>query len=247
MKTTQIANQLTVAEIVEKRDQILSLYDHGFDSINKAINISLEISSYSAIPIRHFPSKAEVKKQVDCKVWRYLFEVSGMSQVMNAKQKEDFDKMVVDNPPEITVDTVKSTLITNHMDKDNIFLEGMINTFEKLDRKYKSNKVFKLNKRVIFTALNGWGMYSHNALDNMIDLERIIYIVNKLPPPNPTVKNGIYHSIGKQDLTEFKFFKVKTFKNGNAHLEITCSGTLSKINDLIAEYYGSGLADKNKF
>lgn len=48
MKTREIAHQLTVEGIVDKRDQVLSLFNHGVEAIEKALELSKEIESKGA-------------------------------------------------------------------------------------------------------------------------------------------------------------------------------------------------------
>ena len=244
MQTTEIAHQLTIEEIVYKRNQVLSLFNHGVESINKALELSKEIEKGGAyISGWHNVKPSEFKKEFDRKIWRYLFQISGTSHLMNADQKAEFEKSMSVEVPEINIETVQATLVTARQERGETFIKGLIGTLQGVCQSYKNNKRFKINKKLIFSGINGWGEYADTMKNRMVDIERMIHIANKESPPKAGLSNSLYGMIGKQDFKEFKYFSVKTFKNGNAHLVITCGGTLNKLNDMIAGYYdGSAIA-----
>lgn len=246
--TTKIANQLTIEEIVDMRNNIINQYADGHRMIEKAMAESNKLHNYSGIYLRDLKSPEFIKKETDQKMWRYLFDVSGMAQMMNATQKKNFNEEVENNTPEITLETVKSTMVTQYSCQDNTFVEGLIDTFRLLDKTYKSNGSFKIGKKIVFKGAacryGFWSHYHNAPKDMMIDLQRIIHIVNKRKPPvnNDTITSKIYHALGSADVVEIDYMKVRTFKNGNVHIEIICTQTIRRINELIADYYGDQLA-----
>jgi hypothetical protein len=245
MKTTEVANQLTVEEIVEKRNQVFSLFDHGVTSINKALLVSKEIQEHGAY-LRGWQNVDPVlfKKEYDRKIWRYLFELSGTSHLMNADQKAEFELSMETNVPEITVSTINATLFAAKMERGETFIKGLIGVLQGVCSSYKSNKSFKINKKLVFSGVNGWGQWADTMKNRMVDIERMIHIANKERPPTIGLRHSIYKMSGKPQTKEFKYFSVRTFKNGNAHMTIKCAGTLNKLNNMIADYYdGSALAN----
>lgn len=240
MQTKEIAHQLTVKGIVEKRDQVLSLFNHGVDSINKALEVSKEIEKNGAyFSGWHNVKTEEFRKDFDRKIWRYLFNISGTSQLMNADQKSEFEKSMQANVPEITIETIEATLIAAKKERGETFIKGLIGTLQGVCSSYKNNKAFKINKKLIFSGINGWGEYADTMKNRMVDIERMIHIANNEKPPKVGLSNSLYGMAGNQDFKEFKYFSVRTFKNGNAHLMINCNGTLNKLNSMIADYYNS--------
>lgn len=162
---------------------------------------------------------------------------------MNADQKNDFEKSMVNNVPEITVETIEATLFTAKKERGETFIKGLIGTLQGVCSSYKNNKSFEINKKLIFSGLDGYGEYAYKMKNRMVDIERMIHIANNEMPPKIGLNNSLYGMIGKQDFKEFKYFSVKTFKNGNAHILVTCKGTLNKLNDMIADYYqGNAIA-----
>lgn len=247
MRETQLANQLTIAEIVEKRDQALSMFEHGYKAIEKAFATTREIMERGVFVRGWYNVKVEsFKKDLDRSVWRHLFQISGASDLMNADQKNAFEKSMEHEVPEVTVEFVRATLLLAQSEKDKTFIEGLIGTLQGIDRSYKSNKAFKINKKLVFSGVAGWGAWASTTTDRMVDLERMIHIVNNEKPPEVSLRHSVNNIKSTQAVKEFKYFTVKTFKNGNAHLIINCKGTLNKINNLIAEYFDSnGLANEH--
>lgn len=245
MKSTELAHQLTIESIVEKRNKVLSLFKHGYEAINKALELSKEIQSNGAYLAGWNNVKPEeFKKEFDRKIWRYLFEISGTSHLMNADQKAEFEKSMEMNVPEVSTDTIEATLITAKKERSETFIKGLIGTLQGVCSSYKNNKSFVINKKLIFSGIDGWGDYADMMKNRMVDIERMIHIANNEMPPKIGLSNSLYGMTGKSESKDFKYFSVNTFKNGNAHLVINCKGTLNKLNNMIADYYdGSALAN----
>ena len=244
MQSRDIANQLTVEGIVENRNQVLALFNHGVESINKALNLSKEMQYNGAyLSGWHSIKPEEFKKEFDKKIWRHLFDISGTSHLMNADQKAEFEKSMETNVPEINVETIEATLHIAKQERGETFIKGLIGTMQGVCSSYKNNKSFMINKKLIFSGIDGWGEYADKMKNRMVDIERMIHIANNEMPPKVGLNNSLYGMAGKQEFKEFKYFSVKTFFNGNAHLVITCKGTLNKLNDMIADYYqGNAIA-----
>lgn len=244
MKGTSIAHQLTISEIVEKRNKVISMFDHGVNSIERALEMSKEIESNGAyLSGWHQVNKSNFKEEFDRKIWRYLFQISGTSDLMNSDQKAELEKSMQHNVPGICEDTIRATLVAAKNESGTTFIEGLIGVLQGVCSSYKSNKSFSINKCLVFSGVNGWGEYAESMKNRMVDIERMIFIANKEKLPKVTLRNSISDMTGNHQVREFKYFTVKTFKNGNAHMVINCKGTLNKLNNMIAEYHdGSAIA-----
>jgi hypothetical protein len=244
---TDIALQRSVEDIVKTRDDILRQFNDGHKLILQAIKESESINTHSGIYIRNLPSPEKIKKEIDKKTWEHLFNLSGMGSLMNSTQKDEFKKQLKLDPPEVTIDRVKATLVTQYSCKDETFIEGMVDTFKQLDNSYKTNKPFKLGHKVIFSNASNkhgqWNSYSEHVQNMMIDLERIIFIINQRKPPEhgKTIVNKLYNYLSTADVVELDFMNCKTHQNGSVHIQITCEGTINKMNELIADHYGHSL------
>ena len=241
----------TVEELVLARDRSIKLYSDGHKLIKMAMAETTEIDRMGAIHIRDFPSPSDITKEIDRKTWRLILNLSGMESLMNATQKSLFEEQIQDAPPKITTETVNTTLTALFSRMDDTFIEGMVDVFKLLDKKYKTNNSFKLGHRIIFhraaDKFGFWSYFTNNPKDLLIDLERIVYVINKRKPPKniDDISNKLYDYLCTTTVVELEYMTCKTFKNGNIHVEITCSGTINKINTIIANYYGNSLSVKN--
>lgn len=170
--------------------------------------------------------------------------------------------------PPVTVNNIVATLEQFMMNADMIFRRGMANAFAKLDRRFRSHDGFKVGSRIILSHCfdsNGWWNYGRDERSTLIDIERAFTILdgkldevrNRDEPGNGKQKRQDYfaNTIGAIDVArhgqsgarqtevESDYFKVRIFKNGNAHLWFTRKDLVAKVNKLIGEYYGEVLAD----
>ena len=176
--------------------------------------------------------------------------------------------------PPVTVENIVATLEQFMLQADTIFRRGMANAFAKLDRRFRSHDGFKVGSRIILAHCfdgNGWWNYSRDERSTLIDIERTFTIldgrldeVRKQDEEIDAAKRQrrpadyFTKTIGAIDLArhgtsgarqtevETGYFKVRIFKNGNAHLWFTRKDLVAKVNRLIGEYYGEVLADGRK-
>lgn len=245
--TTGIVTIKTLEEIIAIRDNSIRLFEEGHKLMLMAINESKSLEHSAGIYVHKMPCPKKVKKDLDIKFWRHLFNISGMEVLMNTAQKDLFEAQLLENPPELTIETVKATLMTQYSCKDTTFINGMVDTFKALNRDYKTNNRFKVGHKVIFHKAadkhGHWNSYNNAPRDLLIDLERIIYIVNSRKPPTAgeNISNKIHDILGTVNEMELDYLKCKTFLNGNVHIEITCSGTINRLNEIVAEHFGHSL------
>ena len=133
-----------------------------------------------------------------------------------------------------------------------IWRRGIANAFSGLDRRFRSHDGFKIGGRVVLSsAFDQWGHWNHwsNHRDTIIDIERIFLVLDGQSPRAPY--GGIIGVIendrrgggleARQSQHAGDYFKVRIFKNGNAHLWFTRDDLVEKVNLLLAEHYGAGL------
>jgi hypothetical protein len=173
--------------------------------------------------------------------------------------------------PPVTFENVLATLDEFMLNADTIFRRGMANAFAKLDRRFRSHDGFKVGARVILTrCFNEYGSWNWNndERSTLIDIERTFTILDgkldevrkqdeeietarrqKRPVDYFTKTIGAIDvarhgaSGARQSEIETDYFKIRIFKNGNAHLWFTRKDLVAKVNRLIGEYYGEVLAD----
>lgn len=173
--------------------------------------------------------------------------------------------------PPVTVENIVATLEGFMLSADSIFKRGMANAFAKIDRRFRSHDGFKVGSRMILTrCFNEYGSWNWNTDERstLIDIERTFTILdgklNEVKEQDAEIKNAkaqrrpfnhFTKTIGDIDIArsggsgarqtevETEYFKVRIFKNGNAHLWFTRKDLVTKVNMLLAEHYGEVLGD----
>lgn len=191
------------------------------------------------------------RRHVDASTWSNLLVLTGMSHLMDRTAKEQFDKDLAGDVPEVTPDNVRATFEGLAGDATLIFQRGLARAFSDLDRRFKSHDAFKLGTRVILRwVFNQWGAwnYGSRAADTILDLERVFAVLDGDPTNYGSlvaqVRNDRGHGLDpRQSVTESTYFRVKGYMNGNAHLWFTRDDLVEKANRVLAEYYGEVLPD----
>ncbi len=159
--------------------------------------------------------------------------------------------------PEISVEAIESTLQGLLEDAGKIFRRGIANAFSSLDRRFRSHDGFKVGARVILVnAFDDWGHWNYyaNQRDTLIDIERVFLVLDNKSPR--ATYGGIVgeietarksHSGGgiHQSVHEGDYFRVRVFKNGNAHLWFTKPDLVEKVNKLLADHYSLGFGKES--
>lgn len=156
--------------------------------------------------------------------------------------------------PEVTVDNVRATLERLAGDADMIWRRGIANAFSRLDRRFRSHDGFKVGARIILErAFNGhgrWNYYYGEQKDALLDIERAFLVLD-----GGTVSSSYSPAIGAieasrrnifdptQSECETEYFRVRIFKNGNAHLWFRRDDLVEKVNRILANYYGEVIGD----
>ena len=175
-------------------------------------------------------------------VWRSLIEKTGIITLMDSETQRKMDKDLETQPLELTKANILSVLQDLYNRRDAILADSLINVFRALTRQYKSNDPLKLSdKRVIIYV--GQGVYrSTQYTDKLTDLDRIFHF---LDGQSMTTKRadtlGYLACYGQQDEIENSYFRIKLFKNGNAHVYFKRPDLIDKCNRLIAYHHKNQL------
>ncbi|HEY8066607.1 MAG TPA: DUF4942 domain-containing protein [Methylosinus sp.] len=200
--------------------------------------------------------------------WANLIKMTELERLMDAKAKEELRQQMAYVPdkvgfhgqiinqaemdkglPPITVENVYATLEKFRGDAGMIFCRGIANVFSALDRRFKSHDGFKVGGRIILTyAFDSWGHLNSGSIrDKLIDVERVFAVLDG--HPEGSFQSAIDALVGRrvreasQSEHETPYFKIRAFKNGNAHLWLSRHDLVEKVNKLLAEYYGEVIAD----
>jgi SAM-dependent methyltransferase len=159
--------------------------------------------------------------------------------------------------PPVTVEAIQATLQGFAEDSGTIFRRGLANAFSNLDRRFRSHDGFKIGSRMIlercfdhsFSPSLSWNYHQHQR-DTLIDIERVLLILDG-KDPRATYGGivGAVEQVSKSRDYEFPvliqgdYFRLRAFKNGNAHLWFERPDLVEKANKLLAQHYGEVLGD----
>ncbi|VDC34038.1 DUF4942 domain-containing protein [Pseudogemmobacter humi] len=197
-------------------------------------------------------SLAAVRRTLDAAIWTRLLEQTGLRNMMDKQERDEFDRALRgDDVPEATLETITATFQRLCGEAELIFQRGLARAFSSLDRRFKSHDGFKIGARVIIDRLmsveSGHWHYGGSMEGTFIDLERIFAILDGRQPAPGTLRRAIEADRPgwgpKQSETATRYFKVRVFKNGNAHLWFERPDLVAKVNATLAEYYGEALPD----
>lgn len=183
-----------------------------------------------------------IRLGVDSAAWQYLMHESGMRTLMDATARAKWDKSISDGEiPELTDANIRATFGMLHNSRGEIFERGVIACFKKLAWCYKTNLPQKFGKRIVMTYLTS-GYNGHEKCDQLDDLIRVMSVLDGKPEPDH--RQGVYSLVGygnKVQRVENDWLIIKTFKNGNGHIEFKRLDLIDKMNLIIAKHYPGAL------
>ena len=209
--------------------------------------------TYSRI-FKPFDAKASFevyRKAMDARIWMHLIQISGMDKMMDKTARTKLYEDLCGQVPEVTVDNAYGMFKHLMGDAKLIFQRGLARAFGNLDRRFKSHDGFKIGSRIILTnVFDNWGGWNfHTRMEEtMADIERVFAVLdNEEPDPHglrqaiSSDRQGRFNP--RQSVTETRYFRIKGFKNGNAHLWFLRDDLVEKANQMLAAYYGEVLPD----
>ncbi|SFJ48000.1 Methyltransferase domain-containing protein [Sphingomonas sp. NFR04] len=200
-----------------------------------------------------------LRQQADRTIWGHLIQGYGFDKLMDRQAHQEFRDQLEKDPPEVSIETAYSTLANLAGNAKMIFQRGIANAFAKLDRRFRSHDGFKIGERVVLTyVFDAYGMWNTHARheDTIRDIERAFWELDHENDPDPEKRSvperyaGIIGQINDARprglvrgafTVENEYFRVRVFKNGNAHLWFKRDDLLKRVNKELADYYGEAL------
>lgn len=198
---------------------------------------------------------AAARKMIDRRMWAVLVEITDLERLMDKQAKDELHRQLQENVPEATEDNIFATLQQFVTDADMIFKRGIANCFSALDRRFRSHDGWKMGSRVIldraFSEHGDWSYYSAKR-DTLHDIDRTFHVLDG--GGSPHLYGGIVAAIersrrdgrwgARQSECESEYFKIRCFKNGNAHVWFKRDDLVERVNKLLGEYYGAGIPEE---
>lgn len=259
-----LVKKKSVEAIVDHRDRALELYKQAEELIQQANLHAKEACvtekygfslpqhivrnlSYSTISDTFME---DVQKYLDQNVWSSLVDLTKITDYMDHKTREEFRKQMSDSPPEVTVDNVMATITGFAENQQVMFYKGLVNIFDlvKMYTEYKNNQGFGFNKKMILKNLFSSLYGASHRIDVLHDLDKICHILDGLEPPDKyATEDSIYNKLHKvstwnlqRQEIDTKYFTIKVFANGNAHVYFK-EGVREKLNNELSTALKNGL------
>lgn len=263
-ESTDLVKRASIEELIGHRNRALEMYRQGAECIragNRALSLAAPSETYPHLDRdmleqlgwdvdeeRAARFMAAVRKKVDRFVWSHLLIATGLGELMDSLQKEEFRKQIQNDPPECTVETCAATCLDLAGRAPEIFERSVCHVFERLARRFKSHDGFKLGPRIILqNAISGFGWYSGShwsPRDSVDDLDRVMHILDGKNPPDRMSAAGqivnTAHSQGRRE-AETPYFRFRWFKNGCIHIYLLREDLREKANRIIAKQHANEL------
>lgn len=245
----QTANEMTT-KIDSIIDHALTHYEAAKNRLDDAMRLLGEARnhassagySYYLSNMRYGLDVNQANRELTIAVWRNLIRKTGIVTLMDSQTREKMDDDLQKNPMELTRENIKNILFDLYQRKDTILAGSLINVFRQLSRQYKSNDQIKLTgNRVVIYIGKGWGRDSRYT-DKLTDLDRILHFFDGAKEPTAHKETlGYRVAWSEEPEIENNYLRVKTFKNGNAHVFFKRKDLIKQCNRLIAYHHKNQL------
>ena len=241
----------TIEQLIADRDSIVLELENMDKCKRRAEKLCKEVGAY-IFPVHQFRGYhgiGALNRDVDRRMWRQTMELTGFNKYMDKIARDEFLNSLEEDPPAFTIDNVRSTLISSYNQAEEFMNRGIVELFKLLCAQYKTNDAFKIGKKII---LSNWFVMScgnlsvnYNQEPEMNDLDRVVRALDGVNFKEHLFSQSMRKVIKSMEY-EDDYFKIKAFKNGNAHLWLKREDITDKINDIIAAWYGEGKLGANK-
>ena len=260
---TSLVRKDSIEELCGHRARALALYAKVEETLAEAkaahARACIGISNYiNPPPLDDLRYSGDYQKNarlnLDRDMWRAFLKNTPLGSLMDVKERQEFEDALKE-PPECTPETVFATMDRLRCESGMIFRRGLVNAFSNLSRTYKSHDGFKIGGRLIleyvvrvekFQGSVWWVNLADNAQQRLQDVDRVFHVLDGQSAPE--YQQGLCAAMRtamnqKPLLWEVTtpYFRVKWFRNGNAHFDFLREDLVRKANLLIAEHYGDAI------
>lgn len=228
-----------------------SLYYTGIDALVAGRNQDLLLTGDGGV--------AEGMKRFDAIAWQHLMHASGLRTLMNAATRDEWDKSLEKGEyPELSAPNIEATFAKLYDTRGEMFDRGVIDCFKQLSWHYKTNLPEKFGKRIVIRFLRSsvtggqakfyrsgsLGHANDDRCNKLDDLSRVMHVLDGKPAPDH--RHGWWKRISEQKRTsdpdpQDDYLLVKTFRNGNGHVEFKRADLVDRMNKIIAKHFPGAL------
>ncbi|WGK56691.1 DUF4942 domain-containing protein [Pantoea sp. SS70] len=264
---TELINSTNIERIVTGRNAALVQIEQLIQQLNIISQLTAGIGGGNAAEwamksghrydcwLMEKPEKAipEITRNIDRSIWRELMLKSGMLSLMDAEARDQWsNNLEKDDFPAINESNILNTFESLHNSKKAVFERGVINVFKGLSWDYKSNSPCRFGRKIIITSLVthhrwGFGLNWGWQRDRLVDLERMLYLLDGKPIPDNRSDISIQlmehiQQNSQEQAYENEMFSIRYFQKGTAHITFKRPDLTEKMNDIVAKHYPGMLA-----
>jgi hypothetical protein len=188
---------------------------------------------------------AESTKAVDAAIWDHLLSESGLWTFFDSKARKEWQEQIEkrETPP-LTADNIRATFQSLYAQRGTFFERGVVELFRGLSWDYKTNQPVAFGKRIIIRYLVGSYGSPGSAGDKIDDLDRAFHLLDGKPEPDhrSSVKSRLWHREPRNAPIDTPYIRLKTFQNGNGHVEFLRQDLVEELNRILAKHCPNTLA-----
>ena len=185
---------------------------------------------------------------VDAALWDHLLEESGLRTFLDHKAREEWAEQIDKHrTPPLTPENVRATFQSLHARRGEFFERGVVGVFRSLSWDYKTNRPQAFGKRLILRGVHGaYGFPDDRRCSLLDDLTRALHVLDGKPEPDHRegVSARLYRR-RREDANEEElvdpYLRIRTFKNGNAHVTMLRPDLIDEMNRILARHYPDAL------
>lgn len=191
------------------------------------------------------------RQQVDANTWVRLLSLTGIDRLMDKQGRADFMAQLAGDVPIVSEENIYDMFEGMVGDARRIFQRGLARAFGSLDRRFKSHDGFKVGSRIIVDRVfdaDGHVNYHSKMGETLLDIERAFAVLSGEPETVGSLMAQIREERAgswraRQSEHQTRYFKIRIFKNGNAHLWMLDADLVDAVNRELADFYGEVLPD----
>lgn len=189
--------------------------------------------------------------------WLEVYKRSNLEDIISSGERKKIIDSLEKELPEFNKDNVETTVQGWAADAYKLFSEKVDSIFRRLSGDHVTNQPHGFTKKIIYKNLVSYtwfpktfNMYSFSdyGLDVIHDLRTSIQLLYSIPLSTKSDTKLVLSSINERnEYTSFDndAFKVKVFKNGNAHIEIHPHVAIL-LNCELAKLYPNAIPSKHR-
>lgn len=257
---TDLVRKDSIEELCGHRARALQLYQQAVDTLRAAQSAHRMACAGKGYVTTEFLRDVHrvstwdaemgemARRAVDLDMWRYFIIGTPLGSLMDAQEKKEFERSLEKDAPEVTPDTVFATMARLAGDAGVILRRGLVNAFQGFSPDFRSHDGFKIGDRfVVRYLITGQGRYrylNHYIEDRLHDIDRCMHVLDGKPAPDHQqgIRAAIRTGLASQATEATSdYFRVRWFKNGNAHFYPLRADLVRQANKLIAEHFGEAI------